>query len=115
MGFSQPGLCFARRQRNDTERPAFDPIGLAPETAAALGDLVDILTCGEESAAMVFDLLARRAAFGGEARQRLRQIAADEARHDVWLSAMRVKLGSQSKSPPATPRAFFASLDAGGL
>jgi hypothetical protein len=81
-------VCF-RLPATAAPLPPAAPIrlGLADGQAAALGELLQVLACGEESAALAFAALAGRSA--AAASEALSQIAADERAHDRWLQRLR--------------------------
>ena len=66
--------------------------------AEALAELLPLLLCGEESAALVFDHYAHSAALTAAARRAFERIGADEERHAVWLQRLWLGL----PEPPKT-------------
>lgn len=63
------------------------PLRLPHGQAAAFGELLRILACGEESAALAFDRLAENEATA--TRLALSRIAVDERRHECLLRQLR--------------------------
>lgn len=77
------------------------PIRLADAQAQALAELLPVLGCGEEAAALAFDGLADRRPGLAPARHALRAIAAEERGHDLIIRTLASAL------PP--PRRFAAT------
>jgi len=84
---------------------------LGPRSARALAELLRMLSCGEESAALAFDRL------GGSwhepaVRSALAGIAADERRHQAMLATLEASLPRPQHDPPlaAAIRSFFRRL-----
>jgi len=75
--------------------PAATRFMLPPAQQAALAELLQVLACGEESAALAFAHLAGNAA----ARQALLQVAADERGHERLLRGMRLALPAPAADP----------------
>jgi len=97
------GRCF-------TELPSGTPAyqestsGSHISRARALAELLQVLACGEESAALAFEHLGRSAK-DSTLRQALAGIAADEARHEALLTDLRRTL-----PPPAPDRTLHAAI-----
>jgi hypothetical protein len=82
----------------------------------ALAELVQILLCGEESAALAFDVLARNRRRQGDAIEltaALTRIAADEREHERMLLALARTLPTMNNSAQleAAANQFFRGLD----
>ena len=58
----------------------------------ALGELLPLLLCGEESAVIAFERHAQSEKWGSRARQDFARIESDEARHTRWLRRLRAHL-----------------------
>lgn len=67
------------------------PVSMDAQSARALAQLVPLLGCGEEAAALAFDGLARRSN-DQVARHALRQIAQEETVHDGLLRQLAMSL-----------------------
>jgi hypothetical protein len=84
---------------------------LALSRRRSLAQLVQLLRCGEVSAALAFDILARRRRRRGDGEAlclALASIAEDERRHEQWLSAWQRTL-------PAPTQEFGGSALAVGF
>jgi len=79
-------------------------VELNAANAAALAELLQVLTCGEESAALTFDHLAG-ACHERVLRSSLARIAADEREHQLLLAGLEASL-----PPPAVDRSLEASV-----
>ncbi len=86
-------------------------VELSAPNAAALAELLQVLTCGEESAALTFDHLA------GACHERLlcsslAGIAADEREHQLLLAGLKASLPSPAvdHSLETSVRGFFLRL-----
>jgi len=90
-------VCFRTTQKRDDTAPALN-IGLRSDHAEALSQLMPILACGEESAALVFGQFAHSMR-SESSRLALRRIADDEDEHERLLSRIRRSL------PPFLPDA----------
>ncbi len=103
---------------------------LDDKAAQALADLLPLLACGEEAAAIVFGRLQRNGLFNPSAVNALRLIEAEENVHDEMLTAMAISLppsknGKQSRRAarkfqlqlcapcPVEHLARIAAIDAG--
>lgn len=81
------GLCFALPGAAPAAPVA--PVRLSRPRAQALADILPILGCGEESAALAFDALARHR---GPAADALARIAFEERGHEALLAGLRRRL-----------------------
>lgn len=92
-------------------RPTSTSLNLDPQGALGLSELLQVLSCGEESATVTFESLAHSC---HEPRMRfaLTQIAADERRHQVLLSGISAALPPPRMDPEfaARMRRFFMRL-----
>lgn len=95
MGY--PPVCFATRQDWAFAERAPTP-SLATHHGEAFARLLDVLLCGEESAALAFDNLNQRLP-----NNALREIALDELRHEQLLGTLRAQL------PQTQPDTLFSS------
>jgi hypothetical protein len=102
--------CF-RSSTADPHEFSSQPVRLNAANATAPAELLQILCCGEESAALTFDHLA------GTCNERtlrsaLAGIAADEREHLTLLTGVRVSLPTlpEDRSLEATMRRFFQRL-----
>lgn len=92
-------------------RPGIEPVRLRAEGAAALAELLRILGCGEESAALAFEHLGN-SWHDSSIRSALAGIAADERQHQLWLAGLRGSLPQPRQDPSleASMRRFFMRL-----
>jgi demethoxyubiquinone hydroxylase (CLK1/Coq7/Cat5 family) len=90
-------VCFRTTQKRDDAAP-MPNIGLRSDHADALSQLMPILVCGEESAALVFGQFAN-SMLADSSRLALRRISDDEVEHERLLSRIRKSL------PPFPPDA----------
>ncbi len=88
--------CFLTSADRGRWLRAFD-VRLGARAAEALAELLPLLLCGEESAALAFGRYAGSAALHAAARDQLDRIRADEERHATWLQ--RLKLGLPAPRP----------------
>jgi hypothetical protein len=88
---------------------------LRDREAQALAELLPLLGCGEEAAAMAFDALAD-ALPHPLARPALEQIAGDERVHDALLTRLRRSLPAplEARTTLAASRRFHVRLGVGG-
>ena len=86
-------------------------IALEPQRALALSELLQLLSCGEESATATFEHLARASAELA-VRSALTQIASDERRHQLLLGALSAALPQADRDPrvEARTRRFFMRM-----
>ena len=93
MPNAYPAVCFASR-RAAAPAPARQclPLRLATAHQEALSELLPILLCGEESAALAFAGFAAESGLPPQARVELERIAADEQRHEQQLQTLRLLL-----------------------
>ena len=83
--------CFGGTHLSDTpDGPV--TLGLTNPHARALGELLPVLLCGEESAVLAFAHHAQSERWGPRARQDFARIESDEARHTRWLLRLRASL-----------------------
>ena len=102
-------VCFASRTGR-VLAPPLPQLRLPAHHQEALAELLPVLLCGEESAALAFARFSGNSEFSQRARAELASIADDEQRHERQLQALRHAL------PPATAdtevrqaaRRFFA-------
>ncbi len=90
-------VCFRTTRRRDDTASALD-IGLRSDHAEALSQLMPILICGEESAALVFGRFTH-SSLSESFSLALQRISEDEAEHERLLSRIRRSL------PPFLPDA----------
>jgi hypothetical protein len=102
--------CFRSWPAVATES-CYESVELSAESAGALAELLQVLSCGEESAALTFDHL------GSAWHERslcsaLTGIAADEREHQVLLARLRASLPRPRQDPllEAVMRRFFMRL-----
>lgn len=89
------------------------PVSLNARSATSLAQLVPLLGCGEEAAALAFDGLARRSD-DQVARHALRQIALEESVHDGLLQQLAISLPSvDTPGLRAKARRFHINLGRG--
>jgi hypothetical protein len=104
-------VCFGRHQfaSYDGARPR---LRLSPAHAEALAELLPVLLCGEESAALAFDQIARSGDPQREMRAALARIALDELEHQTLLQRIRAALPPSHDDPglSAGMRRFFMRL-----
>lgn len=83
----------------------------------ALAELVPLLLCGEESAALTFGRLSLGSQFSPRARAELAGIAADELQHERLLQALRqaLPLASDDSEIRRAARRFFVQIGRGDL
>ncbi len=88
-----------------------EAVQLNAVNAAAFAALLQVLSCGEESAALTFDRLAD-ACHERTMRSILAGIAVDEREHQILLAGLRVSLPRppEDRSLEATMRRFFMRL-----
>ena len=104
-------VCFGRRQlaSHDGTHPR---LRLSPAHAEALAELLPVLLCGEESAALAFDQIASSGDLQREMRAALARIALDELEHQTLLQRIRAALPPPHDDPglSAGMRRFFMRL-----
>jgi hypothetical protein len=86
---SQPA-CFASRA--DLRGLVPLDVRLRTSHAEALAQLLPLLLCGEESAALAFTQFAELAQLEGNARAQLSRVRFEEEHHEVWLTRLRLGL-----------------------
>jgi rubrerythrin len=88
-----------------------EAVQLSARNASALAELLQVLSCGEESAALTFDHLSS-SSHERSLRSVLAGIAADEREHQALLAGLRACLPQplQDSSLEATMRRFFIRL-----
>ncbi len=94
---SQP-ICFRSAARLAGLSPVL-PLGLSDTEVEALASLLPMLQCGEESASLAFDHLAK--SMGEQEQQDLQHIVEEERQHEVLLAEISLGL-------PRTPRSASA-------
>jgi hypothetical protein len=89
----------------------FAAVQLGAASAGALAELLQVLSCGEESAALTFDHLGS-SGHERSLRSALTGIAADEREHQILIGTLRASLPQPRQDPPleATMRRFFMRL-----
>jgi hypothetical protein len=99
---SRPVVCAESR---------YESVKLSAESAGALAELLQVLSCGEESAALTFDHLSS-SWHERSLRSALTGIAADEREHQRVLARLRASLPQPRRDPSleATMRRFFMRL-----
>ncbi|MBS0417724.1 MAG: hypothetical protein JSR66_08420 [Proteobacteria bacterium] len=92
-------------------RPPSASLNLDPQCARGLSELLQVLSCGEESATVTFESLAH-SCHEPWMRSALMRIAADERRHHVLLSNIGAALPTPRIDPKfaARMRRFFMRL-----
>jgi hypothetical protein len=115
-GFGEPGapapVCFdLGRGPMRTPRLA-GPLALRDRCAAALAELVPLLLCGEESAALAFGGGRARDVLAVAARVELERIRREEVVHGLLLQRLQTGLPRASLEPSlrARMRRFFVTL-----
>jgi hypothetical protein len=103
-------VCFPRVWAGAADAGATSP-NLDPRRALAVAELLQILSCGEESATATFENLAHLCR-EPTMRAVLTQIAADERRHQLLLSTISAALPRPEIEPAfvARMRGFFMRL-----
>lgn len=105
------GVCFDRaaRWRSPQQLP---PLRLTDRCAAALAELLPVLLCGEESAALAFGGGVAPAALAPAARAGLARIRREEIVHGLLLQRLRLALPVVELEPRllARMRRFFIRL-----
>jgi hypothetical protein len=76
--------------------PEVEPprLGLTVSHSLALSELLPLLLCGEESAALAFAHHAQSQTWGARAREDFARIQVDEARHADWVQRLQLSLPS---------------------
>lgn len=92
-------------------KPGIQHVRLSAASAGALAELLQVLGCGEESAALAFDHLGN-SWHDSSLRSALAGIAADEREHQLLLAGLRESLPQPYQDPSleATMRRFFMRL-----
>ena len=75
-----------------------DNARLSGQAAQALADLVPLLACGEEAAALTFHRLADQPVFDVDAVTALAAIETEEHRHEQMLSALAMRLPAPQRA-----------------
>lgn len=93
--------------------PGIEHVRLSAANAAALAELLRILGCGEESAALAFEHLGN-SWHDSSIRSALAGIAADERQHQLLIAGLTEALPPPRQDPSleATMRRFFMRLAA---
>jgi hypothetical protein len=105
-------VCFeAGRHAARAPRPV-PQLRLTDRCAAALAELLPLLLCGEESAALAFGAGGLRAALAAAARAELERIRREEVVHGLLLQRLQTGLPPASLEAPlrARMRRFFVTL-----
>lgn len=105
-------FCFPLASRHSSTLSPF-AVQLSEPSALALAQLVPLLGCGEEAAALAFDGLAQRTT-SPVAQHALRHIAAEEAEHEGLLRRLAASLPDIDESRlRARARRFHIDLGRG--
>ena len=96
-------VCFGRRQfaGHDGTRPY---LRLSPAHAEALAEVLPVLLCGEESAALAMDQIAGSGDLQHEMRAALERIALDELAHQTLLQRLAPLCHVPTTTPGCPPR-----------
>jgi hypothetical protein len=105
-------VCFGRRQRFARHDGGHLRVRLRVAHADALAELLPVLLCGEESAALAMDHLAGSGDAQDEMSAALARIALDELEHQALLQRVRAALPTPHDDPGlhAAMRRFFMRL-----
>jgi len=105
-------VCFGRWQRVAGHDGGRLRLRLRPAHANALAELLPVLLCGEESAALAMDHIAGSRDAQDEMRAALARIALDELEHQALLQRIRAALPVPHDDPElhAAMRRFFMRL-----
>ena len=106
--------CFPALAARPPVRFAHPPT-LTDAESAGLADLLALLGCGEEAAAIAFHRLAERGKFAPGTQAALRLISDEEQVHDAWLTGLASKLPPPTllSETQAAARRFHARLGRG--
>jgi len=87
-------------------------IELSSAHSLALAELIPLLMCGEESAALAFGNHANSDTWSPRARQDFHSIEIDETRHAFWLERVRASVPEPCEAPQLRRRVkhFFLNL-----
>ena len=89
--------CFQLAPTRAT-KPGIEHVRLSAASAGALAELLQVLGCGGESAALAFDHLGN-SWHDSSLRSALAGIAADEREHQVLLAGLRESLPQPQQDP----------------
>lgn len=113
MSGTSARLCFEL-----TDRMASLPcaVSLTDPDSLALAELLPLLGCGEEAAALGFDRLGESVSLDHAARRALRDIAHEERLHDSLMSGLRAALPAVTVSAQVMRqiRRYHLSMARGG-
>jgi hypothetical protein len=105
-------VCFGRHRQSTTQDGIGVRLRLRAVHADALAELLPILLCGEESAALAMDRIGSSVRGEREMRDALARIARDEMEHQTLLQRTRAVLPQPPHDPElsAAMRRFFMQL-----
>jgi hypothetical protein len=105
-------VCFDLARRPTRTLRPLAPLRLNDRSAAAFAQLVPLLLCGEESAALAFGAGRAREALAVAARTALERIRREEVVHGLLLQRLQTGLPSAPLEAPlrARMRRFFVTL-----
>jgi hypothetical protein len=108
--WSSSSTCFPLALPGEAESPR-EVVRLSAGHATAFAELLQVLSCGEESAALTFDHLGN-SWHERSLRSALTGIAADEREHQILIGRLRASLPQPRPDPSleATMRRFFMRL-----
>ncbi len=111
----RPHRCF-RATGHPVPIAAVEPLRLADPAAQALAELIAVLGCGEEAAAIAFTGLAASDSDPAAARA-LQGIADEERHHDALLAGLALRLPTASDAPKwlRAARRFHAEVGRGSM
>ena len=111
MSSAYPAVCFASRSAL-APVPAVLRLTLSASHQEALAELLPVLLCGEESAALAFGRFSGDSAFSQQARAELQLIGQEEQRHERALQALRQALPPSPLDAEVrtAARRFFARI-----
>jgi hypothetical protein len=105
-------VCFELGRRLARAPRPVPPLRLADDCADALAELLPLLLCGEESAALAFGRGGANAALATAARDELERIRREEVVHGLLLQRLQTALPKAALEEPllARMRRFFITL-----
>ena len=109
--------CFGKTKQSTKQmRSAVWTVSLDAKDAQALANLLPLLGCGEEAAAVAFHRLANQDTFAQATQTALRVIGDEEHVHDGWLSDLACALPAAENASEIRLAAgrFHLSLATGG-
>ena len=104
-------VCFAVAGAHNQPTTAMS-VQLHTRHCEALAELLPVLLCGEESAALAFGGYAGSAALQAASRKEFCVIQSDEERHTAWLQRLKLALPAPRVDPGLVKqvRRFFAAV-----